>query len=126
MKKSDSEVKKSNIEDVEIIISKLLQVGVLLSAAVMLVGFLTFILTGGSGYENNAFPSRLLMILQGLAAFKPYAIILTGLFILILTPVFRVGVSIIVFLKEKDFLYVAITAIVFSILIVSFLLGKVE
>jgi uncharacterized membrane protein len=126
LKKSDVEIKKSNIEDIEIIISKSLQVGVLLSAIVMLAGFLMFILTGHSGYENNTFPSSLPMIMQGLVAFKPYAIILTGLFFLILTPVFRVGVSIIVFLKEKDFLYVAITAIVFSILIVSFLLGKVE
>lgn len=126
MKKSDVEIKKSNIEDAEIIISKLLQVGVLLSAAVMLVGFLMFILTGSSGYKNNAFPSSLFMVLQGLVAIKPDAIILTGLFILILTPVFRVGVSILIFLKEKDFLYVAITAFVFLILIVSFLLGKVE
>jgi uncharacterized membrane protein len=35
-----------------------------------------------------------------------------------------VGISVIVFLKEKDYIYVKITAVVFAILIVSFLLGK--
>jgi uncharacterized membrane protein len=85
-----------------------------------------FLITGNSGYPINTYPTNPLLIFQGVAALKPYAIILTGLFILILTPVFRVGVSIIVFLKEKDYLYVKITAIVFTILIVSFLLGKVE
>lgn len=117
---------KSNIEEVEIIISKSLQIGVLASAAVTLIGFLMFLITGSSGYAGNTFPTNLLVIFQGVAALKPYAIILTGLFILILTPVFRVGVSIIVFMKEKDYLYVKITAVVFAILIVSFLLGKVE
>ena len=116
----------SNIEEVEIIISRSLQIGVLASAAVTLIGFLMFLITGNSGYPGSTYPTSPLLIFQGLASFKPYAIILTGLFILILTPVFRVGVSIIVFLKEKDYLYVKITALVFAILIVSFLLGKVE
>lgn len=117
---------KNGIEEVEIIISRSLQVGVLASAAVTLIGFLMFLITGSSGYPGSTYPTNPLLIFQGLASFKPYAIILTGLFILILTPVFRVGVSIIVFLKEKDYLYVKITALVFAILIVSFLLGKVE
>jgi uncharacterized membrane protein len=119
-------MEKSNIEEVEIIISKSLKIGVLASAAVIFIGFLMFLITGNSGYPGNTFPTNPLLIFQGVAALKPYAIILTGLFILILTPVFRVGVSIIVFLKEKDYLYVKITAVVFAILIVSFLLGKVE
>lgn len=119
-------MKKSNIDEVEVIISRSLQIGVIFSAAVMLVGLSLFLITGKSGYSGNTFPTNLLVIFQGLISLKPYAVILTGLFILILTPVFRVGVSIIVFFKEKDFLYVKITALVFAILIVSFLLGKVE
>ena len=119
-------MEKSNIEEVEVIISKSLKIGVQLSAVVILIGFLMFLITGNSGYPSNIYPTNPLLIFHGVATLKPYAIILTGLFILILTPVFRVGVSIIVFLKEKDYLYVKITAIVFAILIVSFLLGKVE
>lgn len=119
-------MKKSNIEEVEVIISRSLQIGVVLSAAIMLIGFSLFLITGNSGYPRDTFPTDLLVIFYGLMSLKPYAIILTGLFILILTPIFRVGVSIIVFLKEKDFLYVKITTLVFVILIISFLLGNVE
>lgn len=119
-------MEKSKIDEVEVVISRSLQVGVLLSAAVMLIGLALFLITGNSGYPGNTFPTNLLLVFQGLIALKPYAIMLVGLFLLILTPVFRVGISILVFLKEKDFLYVKITALVFAILLVSFLLGKVE
>jgi len=51
---------------------------------------------------------------------------LAGLLLLILTPVIRVGVSILVFIKARDHLYVWITAIVFAILVTSFLIGAVE
>lgn len=117
---------KKNSEDVEIIISKCLKTGVLASAAVIGLGLVLFLVTGNSGYPDQSFPTDPVTIFQGIGALKPFAIILTGLFILILTPVFRVGVSIIVFIKEKDSVYVKITAIVLAILIVSFLLGKVE
>lgn len=117
---------KSQIDEVEIIISKLLMIGVLLSAIVIFIGFIMFLVTGNSGYIGNTYPTDPILILQGLVVFKPYAIILTGLLILIATPVFRVGVSIIVFIREKDYLYVKITTLVFIILIVSFILGKVE
>ncbi len=118
--------KGSKIEDVEIIIGKLLQIGVIASAVVMLAGLIMFLVTGNGGYPNGSFPTDLLVVFRDVAALKPYAVILTGLFLLILTPVFRVGVSIIVFLKEKDYLYVKITTAVFIILLVSFVLGKVE
>lgn len=117
---------KSQIDEVELIISKLLMMGVLLSAIVIFIGFIMFLAIGNSGYIGDTYPTNPIAILQGLVLFKPYAIILTGLLILIATPVFRVGVSIIVFIREKDYLYVKITTLVFIILIVSFILGKVE
>jgi uncharacterized membrane protein len=116
---------KSQIEEVEIIISKALMIGVVLSAIIIFIGFAMFLVTGKSGYIGSTYPTRPIEIFKGLMLFKPYAIILTGLLILIITPVFRVGVSIIVFMKEKDYLYVKITSLVFIILIISFSLGKV-
>lgn len=118
--------KESKIEEVEITISRLLRIGVLLSAAVIAIGLVMFLITGQSGYAGSSYPATPGQILHGLINFKSYAVILTGLLILIFTPVFRVGVSIIVFTKEKDFLYVKITLLVFIILMISFLLGKVE
>ncbi len=117
---------KKDIDEIEIIIGKSLKIGVLLSAGIIAAGLILFLVTGNGGYANNSFPVNPVEIVQGAAALKPYAVILLGLLILILTPVFRVGVSLIVFFKEKDYIYVKITAIVLGILIVSFLLGKVE
>jgi uncharacterized membrane protein len=122
----DAENGKSRLEEVESTISSLLRIGVLLSAVIIFIGLAMFLLTGKSGYQGTYFPSSPVEIVKGLFLIKPYAVILTGLIILILTPVFRVGVSIIVFAREKDYLYVKITSIVFIILLISFILGKVE
>lgn len=121
-----SEENNSKIEEMEIIISNFLRIGVVLSAIIVFAGLLMFLISGNSGYSGDYFPTTPTEIFNGLLLLKPYAIILLGLIILILTPVFRVGVSILVFIKEKDFLYVKITSFVFLILIISFILGKVE
>ncbi len=117
---------KKETERTELTIARLLKVGVILSAAVILIGLILYLVTGTGGYDGGAFPTNLLLILQGLLSLKPYAVILAGLLILILTPFFRVGVSIIVFVREKDMLYVVITSAVFLILIISLILGKAE
>lgn len=120
------EKQDSNIQEMEIIISNFLRIGVVLSAIIVFVGLSMYLISGNSGYTGSYFPTTLSEIFNGFISFKPYAVILVGLIILILTPVFRVGVSILVFIKEKDFLYVKITSLVFIILIISFILGKVE
>lgn len=117
---------KKNNDELQVVISRSLQIGVLLSAAIILVGFAMFLITGNSGYSGNTFPTNPLLIFEGAAQLKSFGIIMAGLIILILTPVMRVAVSIFVFLKEKDYKYVVISAVVFTILIISFLLGKVE
>lgn len=113
-------------ENVEELIGRGLQIGVLASAVLILAGLLLYLFTGRSGYPGATFPTSLPALFTGAAALKPYAVILLGLFVLILTPVFRVGFSIILFWKEKDFLYVRITTLVFAILLVSFFLGRAE
>lgn len=120
------EKEDSKIEEMEIIISNFLRIGVVLSAIIVFIGLSMYLISGNSGYTGSYFPTTLSEILSGFIVFKPYAIILVGLLLLILTPVFRVGVSILVFVKEKDYLYVKITSFVFLILIISFVLGKVE
>ena len=123
---STNEITKEQqgIEDVELAVSKLLRIGVLISGTIITIGLILFLVTGKSGYSGHSFPTKFGDILHGLFALKSYAIILTGLFLLILTPVFRVFVSIFVFWKEKDKLYVVITIIVFVILMISLALGK--
>jgi uncharacterized membrane protein len=119
-------MKEDNINRFERVIGRSLQIGVAASAAIISAGLILLFVTGKTGYTGNSFPTNPLEVLRGAFMLKPYAVILTGLFVLILTPVARVGVSVIAFLKEKDYAYVIITAAVFIILIISFLLGKVQ
>jgi uncharacterized membrane protein len=71
-----------------------------------------------------AFPHTLADLAAGLADFRGQAIVVAGLVVLIATPVMRVAISVLVFLADRDYAFVAITTTVFAILIASFLLGR--
>ncbi|MBR2567979.1 MAG: DUF1634 domain-containing protein [Paenibacillus sp.] len=114
-----------SIDDVELLVSKVMRASVLVSSAGIALGLLLFIATGQSGYPGDMYPTTLSAVVRGVLQFKPYGVMAAGL-LLILTPVIRVGVSIFVFIKERDRLYVLITTAVFVILIVSFILGEVS
>jgi uncharacterized membrane protein len=109
--------------DVDHIISRILRIGVLTSAAIIIFGLVLLFVRGNGGYPDDTFPTRLPDMLRGFGSFKPNAVILIGLLCLILTPVMRVFVSIFAFLLEKDYLYVLISGTVFVILILSMVLG---
>lgn len=108
---------------VETIIGRILQVGVIVSAIVMLIGMVLFLATGNSGYPGTTIPLKMGAILVGTLQFKPYAIMMLGIYCLILTPVLRVVVSIYAFYKEKDHLYVIITTAVLIILLIALVIG---
>ncbi|MHB8061865.1 MAG: DUF1634 domain-containing protein, partial [Ruminiclostridium sp.] len=63
----------SNINDTEIIISKALRFGVILSALTISIGLLLLIITRNSGYPGNSFPTSPVQIIKGLILLKPYA-----------------------------------------------------
>lgn len=114
---------KSEIKNAEVLIGKVMQVGVFLAAGVMLVGVLLLLITGQSGYQGSFHPTSFSGILTGIVQLKSYAIIMAGLFLLILTPVLRVIVSIYAFYVAKDRLYVWITTTVLIILLIAMLIG---
>ncbi|AWB43216.1 DUF1634 domain-containing protein [Paenibacillus sp. CAA11] len=114
----------SRIESVEIAISKLLRIGVVLAALVIFAGLVQLLITGDSGYPEDTYPTGFGAIWSGLLEWKSVAVIETGLLLLILTPIFRVVVSLVTFLQEKDYKFVAISSIVLVILIISFVIGK--
>ena len=118
--------KNNNVKDemaqVEIIIGKIMRIGVLIAAIVMIIGLVMFFINGG-GYVNNAFPTTLSNVISGIPHGKAYALMMGGIFLLILTPVLRVVVSIYAFIVEKDTLYTWITILVLVILIISFIIG---
>lgn len=114
---------KHDVESSELRIAKLIRIVVFTCAAVILLGLTLYLVTGSSGYENDVYPINPMRILSGVLTLKPYAVIMSGIFLLILTPILRVAVSIIVFLKEKDFLYVGITTLVLIILLISLVIA---
>ena len=115
---------EKELHEVELVISKALRIGVIISGLVTFAGLIMYFSTGDSGYPGVAYPATFTEIIKGLLALKPYGVIMTGLIILIATPIFRVGISIVIFLVEKDYLYVKITLLVFVILMLSLLMGK--
>ncbi len=119
----------------ELIISNVLQFGVIVSMAIILLGTaLTFI--HHPDYARSAralprlitpdraeFPCSVPAVLAGLAQWQGRSMVILGLFLLIATPVLRVMVSILAFLLMRDWVFVVITTVVLCFLVISFLLG---
>jgi uncharacterized membrane protein len=113
------------------ILSKVLRYGVFLSAAVIAIGFLVFLVLYAPlnaspyiQYYPNAVPHGKFSVSlpnlgSGLRAFNSFSIIELGLLILLATPVARVLLSIVLFHLEGDRKYVYITLAVFLILLFS-------
>lgn len=105
----------------------ILQGGVLLSALFMIVGLLLLLLRPGglSPQRMLAFPQTVQQVGAELLILRPQAVITLGLFLLIATPVVRVGGSLIVFLRERDRWYILITCLILLTLLASFFLGSI-
>jgi uncharacterized membrane protein len=119
----------------EVAISRVLRIGVSASLLFIAAGtVLSFVQTGGYGRSTadvaqlagpgGTFPRTASWLGRGLLHGEGQAIIVAGLLILIGTPVMRVAVSMIAFGKERDRTYMAITAVVLLLLLVSFALGR--
>ncbi len=111
---------------IENILGNLLRAGVLLSALVVLIGGVIYLLRHGrSPMEFGVFrgePADLRGvrgIIRETVALRGRGIIQLGLLLLIATPVARVAFSIFGFAEERDRMYVVFTLIVFSILLYS-------
>ena len=109
---------------IENMMGRLLQVGVLLASAVVLIGGLLFLNAhAGAAKDYRTFtgesaslrhPSELFrLLLTGDAT----AIVQLGVFLLIATPIARVVFAAIGFAVERDRLYVAISLAVLAVLI---------
>jgi uncharacterized membrane protein len=111
---------------IENILGNLLRAGVLLSALVVLIGGVIYLLRHGrSPMDFGVFrgePADLRGvrgIIRDTLALRGRGIIQLGLLLLIATPVARVAFSIFGFAEERDHMYLVFTVIVFSILLYS-------
>ncbi|MGA9980191.1 MAG: DUF1634 domain-containing protein [Candidatus Sulfotelmatobacter sp.] len=110
----------------ETIIGNLLRAGVLLSALIVFVGGVLYLVRQGhSPADYRVFrgePADLRSIrgiLRDALALRGRSIIQLGLLFLIATPVARVAFSIFGFAEERDRMYVVVTSIVLLVLVYS-------
>lgn len=111
------------MSNVELVIGKILRIGVVVSVTVMIIGLVLLLIQGTGGYHGDFFPTAPDAVLRGVVELKPFAIMMLGIFLLILTPVLRVVVSIYAFWKEHDYMYVWITTFVLVVLAVGMISG---
>ena len=117
---------KQSKDYISSIIGWILQMGVMLSAGIILIGLLMlpFYGKGLSLSELLTFPRTFSQIWSGLWVLQPESIIALGLLLLIATPVLRVVTSVVVFALERDKKYVIITLMVLAILLSSLFFGQ--
>ena len=113
---------------IELIIGNLLRAGVLLAAAVVVLGAIVYLSRYGLQpadyrvFRGEAAALRTVpSIVKGVAHLHGKSIIQLGLLLLIATPIARVAFSVFGFVIERDRLYVALTLIVLAVLLYSLL-----
>lgn len=127
----------TEVPSFELAISVVLRGGVVTSLILILLGtVLTYInhpsflssgqdLAGLLSPKAGSFPNTVGRVLFGISAFQGRAVTTLGLLTIIATPVIRVAFSLLMFVYLRDRIFSLLTAIVLSILLLSFLLGTV-
>nr|WP_042001412.1 DUF1634 domain-containing protein [Capnocytophaga canimorsus] len=119
----------TNTEKTNQIIGNVLRIGVILSVVTVIMGlFLNFsennfkqiAFQENDAINQNYFQHFYSLLIQG----ESLGIVALGVLLMLATPILRLILSLLLFLKEKDFLYVGITLLVIGILIWSILLGS--
>jgi uncharacterized membrane protein len=115
------------IHSMESWISHVLRVGVMIAGAITLVGIVLFMALGTRTGESLSvhqilhggapIPVTPDKILDGVDTGKPLEIIYLGMFVLILTPLARVAMTMVLFAAQKDWTFVLLTSIVLGVLI---------
>lgn len=117
---------KPTDQQFEMFLGQLLRTGVLIAALIAFVGGVWFLrYFGGARHDYRTFHgvpdefTHVSQIYHGAIGWQPLAIIQLGILVLIATPVARVLFSMLGFALERDWMYVAITAIVLALLLYS-------
>ena len=115
---------------VEQLVGRLLQIGVAVSAIVVIFGGILLLAHHGaevpdySTFRGEPEAIRTLYgIVHGLMAVDARSIIQFGLLLLIATPILRVAFTWLAFLLQRDWVYVAITTVVLVLLLFGLISG---
>lgn len=134
-----TEMDGSNVRDrvlrVERGVNVVLRVGVVMSLAVIVAGMLLSALHHPKLILSHnelarlvvpgaAFPHTISEVARGIAALQGTAVMMAGLLLLLLLPVVRVALTGLIFVYQKDWVFVVITLGVLALLLLSLVLGK--
>jgi uncharacterized membrane protein len=120
----------------ELLVSRVLQIGVSVSSLLVLIGIILFLnqyhTTVNPALGNSfktltapsfSFPHSPSSLVSALRSHSGLGFIVLGSLLLILTPVLRVATTILIFAHKRDRAMTAITVFVLSVLIGSFIIG---
>ena len=124
------ETPRMSEHELEQVIGRLLQYGVLLAAAVTLLGGVMLLAQHGAAPASysvfqgeQAHLRSLTAIVSGAFSGQATSIVQLGLLLLIATPVARVAFTLVAFALQRDRMYVLITTIVLALLLYGLLFG---
>jgi len=111
-------------EQLDLVMGKILRIGILLSLLFMFLGLIFYFFSGQQVISlGNLEQFNPVDYVKSHSIFDAVTFMLLGSFMLILTPIFRVISTFIIFVKTKDKMYTIFTAIVMVIILVSIILG---
>jgi uncharacterized membrane protein len=103
--------------DMDRMIGRLLQIGVLFAGAVVLLGGIIYLVRHGGEMPDYQHFHGVPFALHELWEFDARSVIQIGVLLMIATPVLRVAFCIFAFAMERDWRYTVISAIVLGVLI---------
>ena len=121
---------RSKDKNMQVVIGWVLRAGVFISMTIVFLGGILYIYRHGHSVANYSefkgvpdFVHSASGIINGILTLRGRAIIQAGIILLIATPIIRVLFSAVGFIREKDYLYTAISLFVLFIIIISALSG---
>jgi len=116
----------------ELLIGNLLRIGVSIAAVIVAVGGAFYLVRRagavpryGTFLGEPDFLEHVGKVVRAALSLRSEAIIQLGLLVLIAVPIFRVAVSVVLFLARRDWLYTVVTLVVLAVLLFALLSGKV-
>lgn len=119
---AEQQQRQAQALDIELLIARVLRIGVFGSAALLGFGLIVYLVQEASqasdwhttvndvGTHSQLY--KLGNLIPALFSLEPLAFVEAGVILLILTPIIRVAASVLLFAREHDRLYVAITLFV--------------
>ncbi len=113
---------------------KVLRVGVLVSAAMLVSGYFLALVRDRTAFNSHVaeqahlaghagFPHSFAAVWDGIARGSGQALIVAGVLAVILTPVAGLVTSAVAFARRRDWLFTSISALVLTIILGSFVYG---